>query len=229
MVGSNLPYLETSSEVQTGDKVFALGYPGGGSAKVTSGTVSNPRYSELLIPMIESSATVISGNSGGALVDAQGRLVGITVSSRDSGTPSYSVPISVLETLEGDTALTPAQYTSTHQPDASACYDKLYPVPDFGKVAGVSLLGSSKDRGTTCFYYRMSDLDAAGVRVLLEYYAALNGNTFYQFSDGAFTSSAGYMLSVSIIETHYQGVDALGICVSGIGSQPVGGLVRVAA
>ncbi|HJA49495.1 MAG TPA: trypsin-like peptidase domain-containing protein [Candidatus Agathobaculum intestinipullorum] len=229
VVGSNLPYLETSSEVQTGDKVFALGYPGGGSAKVTSGTVSNPRYSELLIPMIESSATVISGNSGGALVDAQGRLVGITVSSRDSGTPSYAVPISVLETLEGDTALAPAQYTSTHQPDASTCYDKLYPVPDFGKVAGVPLLGSSKDRGTTCFYYRMSDLDAAGVRVLLEYYAALNGNTFYQFSDGAFTSSAGYMLSVSIIETHYQGVDALGICVSGIGSQPVGGLVRVAA
>ena len=229
VVGSNLPYLETSNEVQSGDTVFALGYPGGGSAKVASGTVSDPRYDEFLTPLIESSAVVISGNSGGALVDAQGRLVGITVSSRGSGKPSYSVPIAVLETLEGSMALTPAQYTVAHQPDASACYEKFYPVPDFGKVAGVSLLGTSKDRGTTCFYYRMSDLLWDSDRVLLEYYAALNGNTFYQFSDGAFTSSAGYLLSVSIIETRYQGVDALGICVSGIGSQPVGGLVQVAA
>lgn len=227
VVGSGLPYLETSNEVQTGDTVYALGYPGGGSAKVTSGVVTNPRSDEYLTTLIESTASVISGNSGGALVDAQGRLVGVTVSSRDNGTPSYSVPISVLETLEGSTAVSPAVYTNTHRPDASNCYEKLYPVPDFGAVTGVPLLGSIKDRGTTYFYYRLSDLNEDG-RQLLQYYAALNQNTFYQFSDGVFTSSAGYLLSVKMVETTYRGEEALGICVSGISSQPIGGLVQAA-
>lgn len=226
VVGSGLPYLETSNDVQAGDTVYALGYPGGGNAKVTTGVVTDPQNQEYLTTLIESTASVISGNSGGALVDGQGRLVGITVSSRGSGSPSYSVPISVLETLEGSAAVSPSVYTSTHQPDASICYDKLYPVPDFSKVTGVSLLGSTKDRGTTYFYYRMSDLSGDGTLQLLQYYAALNGNTFYQFSDGVFTSSAGYLLSVRIIETTYLGEEALGVCVSGIASQPIGGLVQ---
>lgn len=226
VVGSGLPYLETSTDVQAGDTVYALGYPGGGSAKVTTGVVTNPRNQDYLTTLIESTASVISGNSGGALVDGQGRLVGVTVSSRGSGTPSYSVPISVLETLEGSAAVSPAVYTSTHQPDASNCYAKLYPVPDFGAITGVPLLGSVKDRGTTYFYYRLSDLSGDGTQQMLQYFAALNGNTFYQFSDGVFTSSAGYLLSVKMVETNYHGVQALGICVSGISSQPIGGLVQ---
>lgn len=228
VVGSGLPYLETSNDVQTGDTVYALGYPGGGSAKVTAGVVTNPKNGDYLTTLIESTASVISGNSGGALVDGQGRLVGVTVSSRGSGTPSYSVPISVLETLEGSAAVSPAVYTSTHQPDASNCYAKLYPVPDFSIITGVPLLDSVKDRGTTYFYYRLSDLNGDGTRQMLQYYAALNGNTFYQFSDGAFTSSAGYLMSVKIIETYYRGEQVLGICVSGISSQPIGGLVQAA-
>ncbi|MGO5028048.1 trypsin-like peptidase domain-containing protein [Candidatus Agathobaculum pullicola] len=228
VVGSGLPYLETSNDVQTGDTVYALGYPGGGSAKVTAGVVTNPKNGDYLTTLIESTASVISGNSGGALVDGQGRLVGVTVSSRGSGTPSYSVPISVLETLEGSAAVSPAVYTSTHQPDASNCYAKLYPVPDFSIITGVPLLDSVKDRGTTYFYYRLSDLNGDGTRQMLQYYAALNGNTFYQFSDGAFTSSAGYLMSVKIIETYSRGEQALGICVSGISSQPIGGLVQAA-
>lgn len=226
VVGSGLAYLETSTDVQTGDTVYALGYPGGGAAKITSGKVTDPKNGDYLTTLIESTATVISGNSGGALVDAQGRLVGITVSSRSNGSPSYSVPVSVLETLEGSAALTPAQYTASHQPDASTCYAKLYPVPDFGAITGVPLLGSTKDRGTTCFYYRLSDLTGDGTEQLLQYYAALNHNTFYQFSDGAFTSSAGYLLSVKLVETTYQGQEVLGVFVSGIASQPIGGLVQ---
>lgn len=226
VVGSNLPYLETSLDVQKGDTVYALGYPGGGSAKVTSGTVTNPENHDYLTTLIESTASVVSGNSGGALVDGQGRLVGITVSSRSSGSPSFSVPISVLETMESTTAVSPAVYTSTHLPDSSRCYAKLYPVPDFGKVTGVSLLGSTKDRGTTCFYYRLSDMTGDGSAQLLQYYAALNENTFYQFSDGAFTSSAGYLLSVKLYETTYQGVPALGVFVSGMQSLPIGGLLQ---
>ena len=60
--------------------------------------------------MIESSASVISGNSGGALVDSAGRLVGITVSSQSGGKPSFSVPITALKELDGSEAVSVAAY-----------------------------------------------------------------------------------------------------------------------
>ena len=227
VVGSNLSYLETCDTVQAGEAVYALGYPGGGNARITAGTVTDPANDDYLTPLIESTASVISGNSGGALVNSRGELVGITVSSQGSGSPSFSVPISALASMEGTTAVTPAEYTSTHRPDASRCYTNLYPVPDFGKVTGVQLYASTRDRGTTQFYYRLSDISDLN-RTLLEYYAALNENTFYQFSEGAYTSSAGYLLSIQLYETTYQGENVLGVFVSGMQTLPVGGLPRAA-
>ena len=227
VIGSNMPYLETSGQVQAGDKVYALGYPGGGDAKVTEGTVTDPANGDYLLPMIESTATVISGNSGGALVNSRGELVGITVSSQANGSPSFSVPISEVDSMDGSAAVSPSEYTSTHMPDASRCYTDLYPVPDFGTVTGVPLFATTRDRGTTQFYYRMADMTNSD-RLLLEYYAALGENTFYQFSEGAFTSSAGYLLSVQLYETTYQGEQVLGVFVSGMQTVTVGGLPRAA-
>ena len=94
-------------------------------------------------------------------------------------------------------------------------------------MTGVPLYAHTRDRGTSRFYYRMADM-ADSNRLLLEYYAALGENTFYQFSDGAFTSSAGYLLSVQLYETTYQGEAVLGVFVSGMQTLPVGGLPRAA-
>ncbi len=137
---------QTAETVQAGDTVYALGYPGGGRAKLTQGTVIDPYNTDYTTPMIESSASVISGNSGGALVDSAGRLVGITVSSQSGGKPSFSVPITALKELDGSEAVSVAAYTDAHRPAASRCYAGLYPVPDFGKVTGVPLFAWSRDR-----------------------------------------------------------------------------------
>ena len=155
------------------------------------------------------------GNSGGALIDGQGRAVAVTVSSRTGGSSSFSVPLSVLDRLQGSTAVTPAEYSRTHKPDSSRCYDNLYPVPDFGAVSGASLFATSRDRGTTCFYYALSELPDLD-RQLLRYYAALGENTFYQFNESSFTSSAGYLLSVKLYETTWEGIGVLGVFVSGM-------------
>ena len=227
VVGSSMAYLETATQVQTGETVYALGYPGGGAARVTAGTVTNPANTDYLTPLIQSTASVISGNSGGALVNSRGELVGITVSSQANGSPSFSVPISEVDSMDGSAAVSPSEYTSTHMPDASRCYTDLYPVPDFGTVTGVPLFATTRDRGTTQFYYRMADMTNSD-RLLLEYYAALGENTFYQFSEGAFTSSAGYLLSVQLYETTYQGEQVLGVFVSGMQTVTVGGLPRAA-
>lgn len=132
--------------------------------------------------MIESTAQVISGNSGGALINDEGKVVGITVSSHSGGVPSYSVPIRYLNSLIGDgTAYSPGEYNRNHKPDASRCYSKHYPVPDFGTVTGVTLLGTIREGATTTYYYDREEVEA-GDKILLHYYAALGENTFYQFT-----------------------------------------------
>ncbi|MDO5141493.1 MAG: S-layer homology domain-containing protein [Eubacteriales bacterium] len=228
VVGSRLPYLERAAAPQVDDVVFALGYPGGGAARVTEGRVLDPADTSLAeygVPLIESTASIISGNSGGALLDGQGELLGVTVSSYSGGSPSYTVPIDVLDRMSAAVAVSPADYAHAHRPDAALCYDRMYPVPDFGVLLGVPLLGSERDRGTTCFYYRQADLPPDAQQ---QYYAALNAHTFYQFSGGKFTSSAGYLYAVKLSETTYQGTPALAISVSGTSARTIGGLPTAA-
>lgn len=75
--------LGSSDELEAGDPIYAIGNPLGylyGS--ITDGIVSavGDRVSQLDYPgrLIQVSAALNSGNSGGALVDAYGRVVGIT-------------------------------------------------------------------------------------------------------------------------------------------------------
>ena len=82
-----LPFatLTNSDQLQVGDIVFAVGNPLGIGMTVTMGIVSATRKSELGIlrqegayeNFIQTDASINRGNSGGALLDAKGRLVGI--------------------------------------------------------------------------------------------------------------------------------------------------------
>lgn len=228
VVGSTLPHLDVSTEVSAGDTVYALGYPGGGTAKVATGKVLDPENDDYLAPMIESSAQVISGNSGGALINDEGKVVGITVSSNAGGVPSYSVPIRYLSNLSssGD-PVSPGEYSRQHKPAASQCYAGHYPVPDFGTVTDVPQLGVVKSGSTTTYYYSLEAV-RSGSKLLLKYYAALGENTFYQFSGSGFTSSAGYPYSVKLYETTYQGIPAISVAVSSLATASIGGLLQTA-
>jgi serine protease DegQ len=79
----NLTALEMgdSSELQVGDYVVAIGDPFGLGQTVTSGIVSALGRSGLDVEgyedFIQTDASINPGNSGGALVDLDGRLVGI--------------------------------------------------------------------------------------------------------------------------------------------------------
>ena len=216
LIGSDFPYLSAADTAKTGDTVYALGYPGGGAAKQTRGFVLDTDctdYSNTGLGMIQSSARVVSGNSGGALVDRYGRLLGITVSSQSGGSPSYSVPVSALSRLTEQQAVSAASYSASHAPDASRCYSGLYPVPDFGKITGVSQFALESRGASRYYYYRASSLTQASA-MLKRYYAALNENTFYLFSGDQFSSSAGYPYTIRLMETTLGGVEALCVVVT---------------
>ncbi len=113
----NLPYMEfgNSDDVHLGQWVLAVGYPLSLDATVTAGIVSakgrsigiNQRQSRSAIEsFIQTDAAVNPGNSGGALVNTAGQLIGIN-SAIASPTGSYAgysyaIPSNLVKKVVGD-------------------------------------------------------------------------------------------------------------------------------
>jgi serine protease DegQ len=92
-----------SDQVRVGDVVLAIGNPFGVGQTVTLGIVSALGRTQLGITTFESfiqtDATIHPGNSGGALVDASGNLVGINTAIYSQTGASmgigYAIPVSI--------------------------------------------------------------------------------------------------------------------------------------
>lgn len=110
-----LPYLEygNSDDVELGEWVLAVGNPYNLTSTVTAGIISakarglgiNPRQMSLE-SFLQTDAAVNPGNSGGALVNAKGELIGINTAI-ESPTGSYSgyafaVPVNIARKVIGD-------------------------------------------------------------------------------------------------------------------------------
>ncbi|MGH9663004.1 MAG: DegQ family serine endoprotease, partial [Bryobacteraceae bacterium] len=104
--GTNFPFLTLgdSSQVEAGDIVLAVGDPFGVGETVTSGIVSATGRGGLGIEEVEdfiqTDAPINPGNSGGALVDDEGRLIGINtaiLSGNSGGNQGigFAVPINL--------------------------------------------------------------------------------------------------------------------------------------
>lgn len=82
---TDLPFIETgnSDDLRLGDSIYVFGYPGVGGQTITftTGSVSGFESADLGDAThrvtIKTDAGILSGNSGGTAVDAQGRLVAI--------------------------------------------------------------------------------------------------------------------------------------------------------
>ncbi|HQR99927.1 MULTISPECIES: trypsin-like peptidase domain-containing protein [unclassified Polaromonas] len=110
--------LGSSDTLQVGDPVLAIGNPFGVGQTVTSGIVSALGRNQLGINtfenFIQTDAAINPGNSGGALVDTQGRLLGINTAiySRSGGSMGigFAIPVStgkqVLESIVKDGQVT---------------------------------------------------------------------------------------------------------------------------
>jgi len=89
--GERLPTLsiDTTNSLEVGDIVLAIGNPFGVGQTVTSGIVSAVGRTQVsdLASFIQTDAAVNPGNSGGALVDMDGQLVGVNTAifSRSGG------------------------------------------------------------------------------------------------------------------------------------------------
>ncbi|HEX6913961.1 MAG TPA: trypsin-like peptidase domain-containing protein [Chitinophagaceae bacterium] len=113
----NLPYIiwGNSDEVKLGQWVLAIGYPLNLDVTVTAGIVSakaraigiNNRQSENPVEsFIQTDAAVNQGNSGGALINTDGQLIGINSAiASPTGTYagySYAIPVNIVKKAVAD-------------------------------------------------------------------------------------------------------------------------------
>jgi S1-C subfamily serine protease len=96
--GQDLPaatFLDDLSDLRVGQYAIAIGSPLGFQGSVTMGVISGvQREIEFtgagtdpsLVDLIQTDAAISPGNSGGALVDAQGRVIGINIAYLPPGT-----------------------------------------------------------------------------------------------------------------------------------------------
>lgn len=104
--GETFPTLELadSDALEVGDLVLAIGNPFGVGQTVTSGIVSALARTEVARSdtqvFIQTDAAINPGNSGGALVDMQGRLVGINTAifSKTGGSHGigFAIPVNLV-------------------------------------------------------------------------------------------------------------------------------------
>jgi Do/DeqQ family serine protease len=113
----NLPYISyaNSDEVNVGEWVLAVGNPFNLTSTVTAGIVSAKARNIGILPdqykiesFIQTDAAVNPGNSGGALVNTRGELIGIN-SAIASNTGSYTgysfaIPVNLVKKVTDDLA-----------------------------------------------------------------------------------------------------------------------------
>ena len=109
---TDLPFIKVadSDEVMVGDIVFAIGNPLGLGLTVTSGIVSatersigiygNDGYEDF----IQTDAAINQGNSGGALVDIEGRLIGINSAIKSTSGGSIGLGFAIPSDIAIQTA-----------------------------------------------------------------------------------------------------------------------------
>jgi Do/DeqQ family serine protease len=107
--GGNFPVLELgdSDTLEVGDFVIAIGDPFGVGQTITQGIVSALARTQVGISdygfFIQTDAAINPGNSGGALVDLDGKLVGINsaIYSRSGGSMGigFAIPVNMVKSV----------------------------------------------------------------------------------------------------------------------------------
>ena len=99
--------LGDDKSIKVGDKAFTIGSPRGLSGTVADGIISAIRNNGDLGQVIQTTAPISPGSSGGALTDKNGKLIGITKSYFvDSQNINFATPISLFSQYLQNTSVT---------------------------------------------------------------------------------------------------------------------------
>ncbi len=90
-----------SSNLKAGQRVYAVGSPEGYENSISEGIISGFRTDENNVKLVQMTCPITDGSSGGAVLNAKGELIGLSVSGQHDGSLYFAVPINDVFTLLG--------------------------------------------------------------------------------------------------------------------------------
>jgi S1-C subfamily serine protease len=132
-IGADVPavVLADSAKLAVGQNVYALGSPEGLELTLSAGLLSSLRRDSAdRLTMIQTSAPISPGSSGGGLFDEQGRLVGLTTmisAARNAQNLNFALPAGWITELPQRHAEARQAATSASQPARTAASDAAAP------------------------------------------------------------------------------------------------------
>ena len=95
--GKNFPYLERgdSSKLKQGQRVYAIGSPYGLDNTMSEGIISNTKREFNGIEYVQISVPIAAGSSGGALLDENGKVIGVTAAGFDDAGADLNLAIGI--------------------------------------------------------------------------------------------------------------------------------------
>ena len=98
-IGANSLQLSTNSNPSVGEQVYAIGNPQGLSGTISEGIISSIRKTTEKT-LIQITAPISPGSSGGPVIDNDGKVIGVAVSTLASGQNlNFAIPSSKVSTL----------------------------------------------------------------------------------------------------------------------------------
>lgn len=151
------------SDYSTGDKIYALGSSRGLTGTFTDGIISTRSRQIDGYEYIQITAPITHGNSGGPLIDAYGRVIGVnTWIFADGQNLNFAVPIKMLDSLD---------YSKPFVPSERGSYAPL----ELTDADGLSFLGEYENgklkmkKGGTAFLVILPTQYFVGEKITVNY------------------------------------------------------------
>lgn len=115
--------IGNSNKISVGDVVYAIGYPesfvlGNADSTLTQGIISKTSYTIDGNAYIQTTADMTHGNSGGVLINEQGKVIGITSGQISDGNIDYmnlAIPINKIKNIKQNINVSLEEYYKMHK------------------------------------------------------------------------------------------------------------------
>lgn len=136
--GSGFQPLPIGTEApQTGATAYALGAPLGLESTFSAGIISNPKRLVDGISFLQITTPISSGSSGGALLNDQAELIGITTAGFDEGQNlNLALPVGLVQAIRQSGNLQTLAELFPSTTTSAGGYWECPSVPDFGAYFG---------------------------------------------------------------------------------------------
>jgi serine protease Do len=88
-----------SDILKPGQQVYTISSPVGYENTISEGIVSGLRKDKVKTTLIQSTAPITEGSSGGALINSNGELIGLLSSGKHEGSLYFSIPVNEIRTV----------------------------------------------------------------------------------------------------------------------------------